>query len=519
MVHSIKSISFTVLLIIAGINPTTAQQPYDVNKLYPADSLREDFSVLRKVLEEAHIGLYRYTSKQTMDSLMNEQLSKVDHPMTENDFYRIINPIMCSIRDEHTFLLPSADYWNNEIGQTVYSGNTSPSKAKLFPFFIKIINNRLYVDNNLSADAGIQDGTEILSINGQQAQVVINTLLPTLHTNGFVETFRARNLEQFSLQQTHNRFIVNYAIFIGKPETFNLVIQRPGSKQKENAAITALTSKEIYNYYWRRYSAINDVKKRSENPVEFKLLNPKTAYLRLSDFHDAVWRKYNLSYSTEYRNDFNFIKNNGIQHLIIDLRGNEGGNLGIGMELLQYICTAPFRPYNYHECINYRFPQFRQYIRDPERLARFPDSVFIRTAENTFRSNPQVKTEIWSRPMQPVSEPYRNKIYVLINGATGSAASIFATLIRVNRKDAIFMGEEGGGDMEGPVSGGGMDILLPHTKIRADIPFIKRVVNLNGYPHKQGRGIIPDHSIPSNAEDLVNKRDTQLEYVLGLLKE
>ena len=91
--------------------------------------------------------------------------------------------------------------------------------------------------------------------------------------------------------------------------------------------------------------------------------------------------------------------------------------------------------------------------------------------------------------MQPDSNNYKNNLYVLINGATGSAASIFATLIRVNRKDAVFVGEECGGDMEGPVSGSGSDITLPNTKIRVDIPWIKRVVNLNGYKNTKGHGI------------------------------
>lgn len=510
---------FIIILELGSIYPCKAQQPYDVGRLFSVESLREDFTILRNVLQEAHIGLYRYVSKETMDSLMDAQFNKIEHSMTEIDFYKIINPVMCAIRDEHTFALPSVEYWNNEIGQTVYTGNPSPSKAKLFPFFIKVIDNRLFIDNNLSSDPSIPDGTEIRSVNGKEGSILIKQLLSTLPTNGYIETFRTRNLEQFSLQQTHNRFMVNYAIFIGRPDSFNIAIQKPGATQVEIFAVPALTSKDIYNYYWRRYSAVNDVKKRIENPVEFKLLTAKTAYLRLSDFHEAPWRKYNLSHSTEYRNDYNFINEKRIENLVIDLRGNEGGNLGMGVELFKFIFTDPFRIYDYHECKNYRFPAFKKYMRDPEAMDRFPDSVFVKTAENTFRSNPQIKTEVWSRPMQPVPNPYRNKLYVLINGATGSAASMFATIIRVNRKDAIFIGEESGGDIEGPISGQGMDITLPNTRIRADIPFIRRFVHLNGYVHKKGRGIIPDHVVPTSIQDFVNKEDTQLKYALGIIKK
>lgn len=495
----------------------SAQQAYNRNKMFKFDELREDFTVLRKVLEEAHIGLYRYRIKASADSLFDAQYRQLNRPMTELEFLRIVNPVMTAIRDEHTFVLPSTDYWDSEIGQTVYSANSSQSKAKLFPFFVKIIDGKIYVDNNLSSDTTIPVGTEIVSVNGEASAEVLATLFPTVHTNGFVETFRYRNLEQFSLTQTYNRFIVNYALYIGSPENFQLAIQKPGKREIEKVLVSALTSRDIYNYYWRRYSSINDFKKRKEDPVEFTQMGDDIAYLRLSDFHDAVWRKYNHSFSTEYRNDFAFIKEKNIQNLVIDLRGNEGGNPGIAIDMLKYICTKPYRPYEYHEVLNYRFPSFRKYVRDTAALPNLPDSLFIKTQQNTFRNNTQAASESWSRPMQPVSQPYQGKIYVLINGATGSAASIFATLIRVNRPDAIFIGEESGGDMEGPVSGSGLDIILPHTRLRADVPYIRRVINLNGYTNKKGRGIFPDHVITPTVKDLIDKVDTELEFTLSLI--
>ncbi len=502
---------------LAILKQASAQQSYNPSKLFSIESLQEDFTVLRKILETAHIGLYRYMTKTSADSLFGAQYSQLNRPMTELEFLRIVNPVMTAIRDEHTFVLPSTGYWDSQIGQTVYSGNSSQSKAKLFPFFVKIIDQQIYIDNNLCSDATIPDGTEIVSVNGKTSKELLATLLPTVHTNGFVETFRYRNLEQFSLTQTYNRFMVNYALYIGSPDNFQLTIQRPGKNTKEEITVNALNSREIYNYYWRRYSSINDLKKRKEDPVEFRQLGDNIAYLRLSDFHDGVWRKYNHSFSTEYRNDFAFLKEKNIQNLVIDLRDNEGGNLGIGMDMLKYICTKPYRPYEYHEVINYRFPEFRNYVRDTAALPNLPDSVFIKTPQNTFRSNTQIASESWSRPMQPVSEPYQGKLYVLINGATGSAASIFATLIRVNRPDAIFIGEESGGDMQGPVSGSGLDIVLPNTRLRADIPYIRRFVNLNGYMYKKGRGIIPDHVLTPTVNDLINKIDTELVFTVSMI--
>lgn len=496
-----------------------AQTSYDPEKKFGVKQLQDDFKVLRKVLEKVHPGLYRYSSKETIHSLFNSSYNQISSPMTEIEFYRIVSKMVIAIRDEHTFALPSKAYWDWQIGQTIYYNSVDGGNALLFPFLVKIIDNRLYIDNNLSDDPSLKRGDEMLQINGQTASEVLETLLPTIHTNGFIETFRKRNLEQFSMHQTYNRFMVYYALFIGMPDAFDLKIRRCENGQIDTVNIAALTSKEIYKHYWRRYSTLNDPKKAKENPYEFVLLNDETAYLRLSDFHNFVWLKYNYSTSTEFKAITDVLQENSIRNFIIDLRGNEGGNLGIGMKLMPYLATTTFQPYQYHQVNSYRFPELKTYFTDSTAFPNYPDELFIAQKNGTFRSNPQYQTEHWSRPMQPDTENYKNNLYVLIDGATGSAASIFATLIRVNREDAIFIGEESGGDMEGPVSGSGTDITLPNTRIRVDIPWIKRVVNLNGYRNIKGHGIQPDYSIAPTVKDFANNVDTELEFAISLTKK
>jgi hypothetical protein len=504
-----------VVLCFTGLT-TQAQSTYSPDRKFGTDALQEDLTILRTVLEKAHIGLYRYATKKTMDSLFSQCADQVKQPLTELEFFKLITPILVTIRDEHTFALPSQNYWNTEIGQTVYSASSSKSTTNLFPFFIKVMGNRLLIDNNLSQDTTLQRGDEILTINEQPVSAILNRLLPTIPTNGFIETFRYRHLEQFSMNQTYNRFMVHYAFFIDKPNQFRLSI-KSGSKPIQQLTVAALTSSQLFNNYWRRYSTLNDAKKKNENPLELTFLSTKTAYLRLSSFHPPIWSRYNYSFSTEYKVFFEAIRHNPIENLIIDLRANEGGNPAIGMALLPYILTRPFRPYEYHEVKDYKFDSLKTYFRDSTALPHYVDELFTATDHQTFRTNPEYKSETWSRPMEPSPLAYGKKLYVLVNGATGSAASILATVIRVNRPDAVFIGEECGGDMEGPISGGGTDITLPHTQIRVDIPYIKRVINLKGYPHQAGRGIQPDHRIEPSVADLVRNEDTELRFTLKLI--
>ena len=508
---------FYLLLVYLVCTPgrMEAQSNRAADEKLSVAALSGDLDILREVLETVHPGLYRYTSKEKMDELFTEAKNKLSAPLTEIEFYRAINPIIVSIRDEHTFALPSANWWKTEVGQTAYANQGRPAKGKLFPFFIRLMGQRMFIENNMSENTFLNAGDEIVSINGKPISEVLDILLPTIPTNGYIETFRYRHLEQFSLNQTYNRFMIHYAIFIGSPDFFELKIKKV-SGELTNVSVNALPSAVIFNNYWRRYSTVNDSKKRKENPLEFKIAGKRGAYIRLSAFHNPVWVKYNYSHSTEFRTIFKHIADNDIRNLVIDLRGNEGGNPAIGMELLQYLCTASYRPYNYHIVKNYRFPALKKYFRDSTSAPSYPDELFIRTEDGNYRSDTNYRSESWSRFMQPAINHYTHKLYVLIDGATGSAASILATLIRVNRKDAIFIGEECGGDMEGPISGGGTDIVLPNSGITVDIPFIKRMINLNGFTITKGRGVMPDHQVSIKPDDLVTGNDRVLNFTLKL---
>jgi len=71
--------------------------------------------------------------------------------------------------------------------------------------------------------------------------------------------------------------------------------------------------------------------------------------------------------------------------------------------------------------------------------------------------------------------------------------------------------------MEGPISGGGTNITLHNTKIRVDIPYIKRMINLNSYPNQKGRGIRPDYVVNPNFADLSQNEDTELKFTLRFI--
>jgi hypothetical protein len=91
---------FVVLLLVS------CQKTYDLTAKFTPGQLRDDFRVLRKSLEEAHPGLYRQTSKGELDRLFSEAEQSLDRPLDVFEFYRVLAPLVASIRCGHTNLQP-----------------------------------------------------------------------------------------------------------------------------------------------------------------------------------------------------------------------------------------------------------------------------------------------------------------------------------------------------------------------------------------------------------------------------
>src|SRR5262249_60643554 len=85
-----------------------AARYFQATKLSPAQS-QADFDMMRKALEEAHTGLYRYMSKPEMDRVFTAQRVKLDHPMSKTEFLAVLMETTAAIRCGHTEVQPDAE--------------------------------------------------------------------------------------------------------------------------------------------------------------------------------------------------------------------------------------------------------------------------------------------------------------------------------------------------------------------------------------------------------------------------
>src|SRR5262245_41816965 len=141
-------------------------------KLQPGEA-QGDFDLMRKALEEAHSGLYRFSTKAEMDKVFDMQRAKLGRPMTKTEFLAVLAETLARIKCGHTGLTP-----DSETRDMV-------ANAPMFPLRVLIEGRRLMVfSNDTPDDQTIQPGMEIVEINGRKPSDILNRILPAMPTDG-----------------------------------------------------------------------------------------------------------------------------------------------------------------------------------------------------------------------------------------------------------------------------------------------------------------------------------------------
>jgi len=490
-----KILILSLLLLTSGLGVNSQDKTEHGNKeLFSLEQIREDYLIFRKALETTYPSLYRFTDSLIITKYLDDQFESLDRPMTELEFYKIIVLTCARINDEHIIPTPSKSYYRSLRNSNHY-----------FPFSLKIIDRRLFIFKSFNLQVKLPIGSEVLSINGHSVEEILNILLPTIPSDGYIQTFNIRHLEDYSMTQNQNLFDLNYPIFIEAADSFNIEFIHPEAKSERQIVSVAGLDFNAYNkFYGERigYKA----------PLEFKYLKKEIAYLRISSFFKYHRDDFKQDFYNLYDSIFRQLSQKGTRNLILDLRNNEGGD-GTGEKLLTYLLTKPYRHFDFTEEKFTGYPAVVDYLENGKDLF-FVDSIVYRANTGMFR----LKKEYYNylpllNEQKPDKNHYTGKLYTLINGGSGSMASVVSSFLKANQR-AIFIGEESGGTMEGNTSLAYSRLLLPNTKIRVEIPLTKTVHYVD---FVKGRGVFPDYYVVPEIEDVINGIDTELNFALDLI--
>ncbi len=456
-------------------------------KLQPAEA-QADFDLTRKALEEAHTGLYRFSTKAEMDKVFDTQRAKLGRPMTKTEFLAVVAETLARIKCGHTGLNP-----DNETRETV-------TNARLFPLRLLVEGRRLMVlSNDTPDDRTIRPGMEIVEINGRKPGDILNRILPAMPADGDIETGKL-----FRIQRSFGQ---NYWLMVDQSGEFTV-------KAKDVAGKTILA----------KFAGVKDADRaKTQNPVnaeaqtniaklEWSSGNLSLRFLKEPDVAQIRIRGFSgQDYPGWIENTFKTLREKGTRTLILDLRGNGGGADMYGAMLVSYLTDKPFR---YFDHINVKTitPSFKEHSDwRADREGQLREGMETNPAGGylvTVKLHPGVAEQ------QPGKYPFLGKVFVLIDGGTFSTAADFCAVTH-HLKRATFIGEETGGGYYGNNSGVQTILTLPNSKARIRIPMYEYWNATPGYDGKR-RGTQPDFTVQTKAANLLRGVDEQLDLALKL---
>lgn len=455
--------------------------------------MQADFDLMRHALEEAHPGLYRYSTKAQMDREFDDQRAKLSRPMTKPQFEVVVAQTIASIRCGHTRMRSDPDM------EAAMRDNPS------FPLRVVFEGTRLMVLlNQTPDDRTIRPGMELISINGHPIKDLVRQFWAVNYADADIETARRHDIAQ--------SFAQNYWWLVGQPEFFSVTATEPESGRRVIAKLRGVTEAGRKS----NHNPVNDAMNgglaklggESYGKLSLRFLkDPDIAEIRVASFTGDDFPQF-------IDDTFRTLHEKGTKKLIIDLRSNGGGEDTYGVMLVSYLTDKPFRYVDHVtiKTITWSFEDHWDAKRmDAGQLAHIRECLIPNPDGGYFVTE---KLEESLGEKQPGKFPFLGDVFILIDGATFSTAADFCAVTHYLKR-ATFIGEETAGAYYGNNSGTEPTVTLPNSKVRFGLPLCASWNAVSGDEGNR-RGTIPDYVVPTNTAGILRGVDTQLEAALKL---
>ena len=490
-----KKFLFAYLLVLPWLVAcVSTQKNYTPYKKYPKQELQKDFTLLRNILEKKHPSLYWYTSKDSMDFFFGHYYNAIEDSMTEQQFgWKILAPLTDKIHCGHTSFGMSRAY-NKWV-----KGRQLPS----FPLFMKVWNDTMAVTGNINQkDSVFKRGTLVTGINGLNNRQLQQVMFGYMTEDGYANNVNYLRLSNnfpyyhrniFGLSKTYS---VSYIDHNGLPQTTSLPLfefKRDSTRRRRPPQPAAVKSKEE-----RKRNLLQGLRSLAIDTAS------NTAVITLNTFATGRLRKF-------FRQSFRYIKQTGITNLVLDIRSNGGGKINNSTLLTKYVTRRSFKVADSAFSVTRNLGPYTRYVK-----GKFFNNIALRFLTHR-RKDGNYHFGIWERKTYRAKHKnhFGGDLYVLINGQTFSASTLFSHAVK-GQPGITLVGEEAGGGWYG--NNGIMipDITLPVTHLRVRLPLFRLVQ----YKHvqKDGSGVMPDIYIPTSYEVLLKGYDKKLQVVMEMIR-
>lgn len=490
-----KTILFFIGLLgsVFFLSCSSSKNMQVLTKKYAPAELQKDYVVFRNILEKKHPSLYWYTSKDSMDYFFNRYYSAIKDSMTEPDFaWHILSPVVEKIKCGHT----SVSYSKN------YVAASKNKRMPSFPLYMKVWSDSMAVIGKLNrTDTIFKRGTLITSINGKANAEIINDMFGYLPQDG--------NAININYARLSANFPLYHRNIYGLSQNYTVTyIDSNQTEQTIEVPLHEISKAE------KKQDSINRVKEKKEPKLprkerlkfyrDLQIDSTKTfATLTVNSFTKGNMRSF-------FRQSFRKLKQEKIKNLVIDIRNNGGGRVGLSTLLTKYLADSKFKVADTISTLAKKLGPYTKYTE--KGILQNLQLFFMTRKKKDGRYHLRFLETKWYHPKK--KNHYDGKVYVIIAGPTFSASTLFCNTLK-GQENVTLVGEETGGGSYG--NNGIMipDVTLPYTRVRFRLPFYRLIQFKHG--PKNGRGVIPDIYVETDYEALIERRDKKMEVVKELI--
>ncbi len=440
---------------------------YYATRKYEPIKLKEALSIVRESLEEGHPGLYDYSSESKIDSIFNSISQKLKVSKTAEELRELFTPLLVTVGDNHLRI----------YGQE--RKNMPPFPSVLFG----LENEKVKIINAFKENESFLN-KEVVQINGEDVKSVIVKLKQNIPgADGGIKSIINENL----LLNMAPLYCTVYGINSG--DSISL-------KFNDNT-VSKFHCKQLGRN--DRYFPMFNYK-RENYRVKTSFISKDIALLRIKTF--------NL-YGTDKDSIENFIREldgTNCQNLIIDIRGNKGGE---GYKLFGMFIKEPYKSVLYSKVNKQYYKFFKHSYNYVPDMGLFNN--YILNKGNYYN---------YSNSLSPSNDSihFSGNLYVLTNANSNSESARFAGLVhKYNR--GVIIGQETGTTYHQMNAVKFASVNVANTGLTMRMPLVKVVFHEPGNSDIPfGRGVIPDYPIELKLEDYFSNNDQIMNFTLELIK-
>ena len=448
-----------------------------------------DYRQMASSVKEIYPSLEDFMTEEEYDTFVEEEIAKIPENITLKEFAYLIMNFNRKVHDSHMWF----DY-----------GIPLDNDGTISPVMFARVNDKVRIIVTTD-EYKAYTGREITHINGKHVDTLYMEIAPRTSMIYDVQVESVLEQELASPFTNHLYYKGDKDAFNANKATFTFSdgeeLTVPLMEFNQNT-ISQFDRKAMDNWFISQYMVY-----RKGNWETMKS-NDSTAYMRLNNFELMETEVDSMLVFLD------LLEKKGYKNLIIDLRGNPGGNPDVEYKLVDALMDEPIKREGGYMKVNTQTIKSPT-LNYPSGTVMFEDYKEIPGRKGYYKMNEPND----NAPSDTTKALYTGRVYVLINANSASASTEFAGIMKRNARGYV-IGRETKTAYHTMNALKFAEIGLSNSLFKCHIPMVRIVsdefVN-EDFPY--GRGVIPHLTIPFTYEEMTSDGEMIYNKALVLIRD